>query len=393
MVAGGGGQAGDSGSAGAFLFDSGRWYRSWGPGVASWFRGAGASGDSGRGACRFGVARCRGVRGAGRARGARRGHALGGDRHQRGCRRGPFGTAARDRLRAAAERAGGLDPGRGQDRADLRREPPSAYDACSGRGRVQRRCGGREFAGFGWAGGCRSRFVVRLSPRGRWSGRARAGGLRLRVSPGARRQCAAASRRARCAGAGARAQRRGHRRRRHQQGGASAAPGRGFHDTASAGRAGDTGCAGGRCGWFGRCGWCGWCSRFASASAGFSAAARWVCGDSDGSGARSGGAGWARYSGWWCGWARGLGRFWWAWCAAAAWCSEHSRGAALGGSALRRDDVRRPGSGWARGAWCAAAAGCPWRAARARCPRCSRCAQVAWWAWWFRCAWRSGCPG
>lgn len=67
--------------------------------------------------------------------------------------------------------------------------------------------------------------------------------------------------------------------------------GAGFDDPASAGCAGDAGCAGGRCG------------RFASASAGFSAAARWVCGDADGSGARSGRAGRARWA-WWA---------WWAW--------------------------------------------------------------------------------
>ena len=150
VVAGGGGQAGDSGPAGGvgFCLDSRREYGCWGSGVnsgrgcgsfgsgsgGSWFGGEFASGDAGRGAGRFRLAGRRGVRGAGRARRACRGDSLGGDRHQRGSRRGPFGTAARDRFRAAAEGARGQHPARRQDRADLRRQPTPAYGTGSGAG-------------------------------------------------------------------------------------------------------------------------------------------------------------------------------------------------------------------------------------------------------------------
>jgi len=144
VVAGGGRQDRDSGSPGGrgkFRCGGG----CWGLGFASALVAVGgfafgavgrlafgfAAGDSGRGAGRLCLAGCRwGRRGAGCPRRAGRGDPVGGDRHQRGSGRGPFGTAARDRVRTAAERAArGRDPGRRRDRADVRRQPTPAHSS------------------------------------------------------------------------------------------------------------------------------------------------------------------------------------------------------------------------------------------------------------------------
>ncbi|CAM5742001.1 hypothetical protein SALBM311S_06837 [Streptomyces alboniger] len=252
------------------------------------------SGDAGRawgrGCCGRGTYWCfRWVlRGAGCAA---RGDSVGRDGHERG-RRGPFGTAAGDGVRAAAERfrrrgsAARCAAGR-QDGADVGWQPTPEYGGRPGGARLERVGDGDDgCAAFGWrgrrcraAGSARAEWVrVRLSAGAwwRWGARysaawgsfagccaacavfGRAGWVLVRVSAGGRRRRTAASGTGRSrSGTVARAERRGHRRRRDEQGGASdaACAQWGREPAASAGRPGYAGSA--ACGYAGYAGSCG----------------------------------------------------------------------------------------------------------------------------------------